>query len=191
MQDIRTFLMMGRPGAGKGTQAKLLAEKVGGQVVDSGARCREYAMQDTFFGRKTKAVIESGDLMPEWFSIYLFEDVLIKLEPAQAVVFEGAGRKPLEAQELDRAAAWLERPYKVVYLNAPEDVLRARLLERAGTSGRADDAAAVINTRFQRFAEDTLQSLDFFKSQNALVEVNADQPIETVHAAVLKALNLA
>jgi len=183
--------MMGRPGAGKGTQAKLLAEKIGGQVIDSGSRCREFAAQGTFFGRKTKAVIESGDLMPEWFSIYLFEDALIRLEPAQAVVFEGAGRKPLEAQEFDRAAAWLERSYRVVYLNAPEDILRARLLERAKIAGRADDAAHIIDNRFARFKEDTERSLEFFRARGVLVEVNADQPIEAVHAAVLQALNFA
>lgn len=190
MSDIRTFLMMGRPGAGKGTQAKLLAEKIGGQVIDSGARCREFAAQDTFFGRKTKQVIESGDLMPEWFSIYLFEDVLIRLEPAQAVVFEGAGRKVLEAQEFDKAATWLERPYRVVHLSASEAVLKERLLKRAAVEGRADDAAQAINVRFERFREYTLPALEFFRSRGVLVEINADQPIEAVHSDALKALQL-
>lgn len=183
--------MIGRPGAGKGTQAKLLAEKIGGSVYDSGALCREFAKQDTSFGRKTKAVIDSGDLMPEWFSIYLFEDILIKLEPSQAIVFEGAGRKVLEAQEFDKAASWLGRPYKVIFLNAPEEILRARLLERQGAQGRADDAAHAIDLRFARFLENTLPSIEFFRSRGVLVEVNSDQPIEAVHADVLKALNIA
>ena len=183
--------MIGRPGAGKGTQAKLLADKLGGQVVDSGSKCREYAAQNTFFGRKTKSVIDSGDLMPEWFSIYLFEDVLIHLEPAQAVVFEGAGRKVLEAQEFDKAALWLERPYKVVYLNTSEEVLRARLLARQGVQGRADDAAHAIDLRSARFTENTVPSIEFFHSRGTLVEVNADQSVEQVHADVLKVLNLA
>lgn len=183
--------MLGRPGAGKGTQAKLLAEKIGGKVIDSGSRCREYAKEDTFFGRKTKEVIESGDLMPEWFSIYLFEDALISLQPQDAVVFEGAGRKLLEAQEFDKAATWLERPYAVVFLDAPEEVLKARLFERAGVQGRADDATAAIAVRFERFKEHTMQSIEFFRSRGALREVDADHPIEEVHAAVMRSLNIA
>lgn len=190
MNEVTTVLMIGRPGAGKGTQAKLLAQKIGGSVIDSGARCREIAAKDTFFGRKTKAVIESGDLMPEWFSIYLFEDALINLEPQQAVVFEGAGRKLLEAQEFDRAANWLERPYKVVYLNAPVEVLRARLLERAGVEGRADDAAAAIDVRMQRFTEHTEPAIEYFRSRGVLLEVSSVPSIDEVHAGVMAALNL-
>jgi adenylate kinase len=188
MQDVRTFLMMGRPGAGKGTQAKLLAEKIGAQVCSSGDRLRQMAQSGTFFGNKAKAVMAAGDLMPEWVSIYLFEDALIKLEPADKIVFEGSGRKPLEAREFHQAAVWLERPYKAIYIKASEEVLRARLLNRA--EGRADDVASALNLRFERFAEDTEKSIEYFRSEGTLVEINGEQPIEAVHADILKILNI-
>ena len=73
---------MGRPGSGKGTQAALLAQKAGGQVYSSGSRLREMAKSGSYFGNRTKAVMERGDLMPIWVSQYLFEEALIKLEPA-------------------------------------------------------------------------------------------------------------
>src|SRR4051812_16894017 len=91
-EEVRTFLMMGRPGSGKGTQAKLLADKVGGQVYSSGNRLREMAKSGSYFGNKTKEVMERGDLMPVWVSQYLFEEALIKLEPADTIIFEGSCR---------------------------------------------------------------------------------------------------
>lgn len=190
MSDVRTFLMMGRPGSGKGTQAKLLAEKVGGKVYSSGERCREISANGTYFGNRTKEVVDKGDLMPEWFSVYLFEEVLITLEPKDAIVFEGAGRKPLEVKTFDEVAAWLGRPYVAVYLNADEDTLRARLLKRHEMQGRADDARAAIENRFARFNQDTLRSLEFFRAKGILHEINAEQSIEAVHADIIKALTL-
>lgn len=188
MKNIRTFLMMGRPGAGKGTQAKLLAKKLSGTVYSSGERLREMAQSGTYFGNKTKAVMESGDLMPEWVSIYLFEDALVKLEPSDIVVFEGSGRKPLEAREFHKAAVWLARSYKAIYIKASEEVLRQRLLSRH--QGRADDAASALDLRFKRFTEDTEQSIEYFRSEGTLIEVNGEQSIEEVHADILKALNI-
>lgn len=180
---------MGRPGAGKGTQARLLAEKIGARVYSSGDRLREMAKSGTFFGNKAKAVMAAGDLMPEWVSIYLFEDALVGLEPQDAIVFEGSGRKELEAREFHKAAVWLERPYRAVYIKATEEALRARLLNR--NEGRADDDAKALDLRFERFAEDTEKSLEYFKNEGVLVEVNGEQSIEAVHADILKALNLA
>lgn len=190
MDTVHTFLMIGGPGSGKGTQGKLLAQKLGAQLYATGALCREYAAQPTYFGKRTKEVIESGGLMPEWFSMYLFEDELVKLEPEQVVVFDGSGRKVLEAKKFDEVLRWLERPYKVLYIQVSEPVLRERLSARGAAEGRADDVAAAVGERFAQFAEHTLPSVEFFRSVGTLVEVNGEQPIEAVHADILKALNL-
>ncbi|HEV7449768.1 MAG TPA: nucleoside monophosphate kinase, partial [Candidatus Paceibacterota bacterium] len=72
--DVHTFLMMGRPGSGKGTQAKLLAKKLGGDIYSSGNRLREMAKGQGFVARKVKSVIDAGGLLPEWFSSHLFVD---------------------------------------------------------------------------------------------------------------------
>ena len=120
---------MGRPGSGKGTQAALLAAKVGGSVYSSGARLRQMAASESYFGRRAQAVMSAGDLMPVWVSQYLFEEALIKLEPVDTIIFEGSGRIVEEAMRFHEAAVWLERPYVAVYIDAPEDVLRERLLK--------------------------------------------------------------
>lgn len=188
--DVRTFLMMGRHGAGKGTQAKLLAEKIGGQIYSSGDKCREFAAQNSFFGHKTKKVVDSGDLMPEWFSMYLFEDILIQLEPQDAIVFEGTGRKLLEAQRFHEIAGWLTRPYLVVNLVAPEESLRKRLLERHALQGRADDVVQAIGLRFKRFTEYTVPAIEFFRQQGKVIDINAEGSVEDCRQQVFTALKL-
>lgn len=183
--------MMGGPGSGKGTQGKLLAEKLGCPIYSTGVLCREYAAKDTYFGRRVKEVIESGDLMPEWFSIYLFEDRLITLEPNDVMVFDGSGRKVLEAQRFNEVHEWLKRPYKVVYINVSEEELRKRLHLRRTEQGRADDTDKAVEERFLQFKEHTLPSVEFFRSTGNLVEVSGEHPIEEVRQHILTALQLA
>ncbi|HEV8666405.1 MAG TPA: nucleoside monophosphate kinase [Candidatus Paceibacterota bacterium] len=187
---VQTFLMMGRPGSGKGTQASMFAAKVGGQIYSSGSRLREMAKTGTYFGNRTKEVMERGDLMPIWVSQYLFEEALIKLEPADTIIFEGSCRILEEAMRFHEAAVWLGRPYVAVYIDAPEDVLRERLLKRAGLEGRADDNAAALQERFDKFNELTAKSIEYFKKEGTLVTVDGNKTVEEVHAEVLKALNL-
>lgn len=190
MNETRTFLMIGRPGSGKGTQAALLAAKIGGTVYSSGSRLREMAASGSYFGTRAKKVMDSGDLMPVWVSQYLFEEALLKLEPQDGIVFEGACRIEGEARRFHEAAVWLERPYIAVYLDANEAALRERLLKRATVENRADDNAAVLQERFDKFNELTAKSIDYFKSEGTLVSVNGDQSVEAVHAEILKALAL-
>lgn len=186
----KTFLMMGRPGSGKGTQAKLLADIVGGAVYSSGSRLREMAKSGSYFGNKTRVVMERGDLMPIWVSQYLFEEALIKLEPADTIIFEGSCRILEEAMRFHEAVVWLERPYIAVYIDAPEPVLRERLHKRAGLEGRADDNTAALQERFDKFTELTSKSIEYFKKEGTLVTVNGDQSVEQVHADIIKALQV-
>lgn len=179
---------MGAPGSGKGTQAKLLAEKIGGRVYSSGGRLREMAASGSYFGKRTQAVMSAGDLMPVWVSQYLFEEALIALEPADAIVFEGSGRILEEAMRFHEAAQWLGRPYISVYLEATEEHLKQRLLKRQGIEGRADDVDSALNERFEKFRTLTLASIDYFKKEGTLVVVNGEQTVEAVHADIVKSL---
>lgn len=188
--ETKTFLMMGRPGSGKGTQAALLASHVGGSVYSSGARMRQMAATGSYFGKRTQAVMTAGDLMPVWVSQYFFEDALIKLEPTDAIVFEGSCRILEEAQRFHEAALWLERPYVAVHIDVPEDILRERLLKRAGIEGRVDDSAAALQERFDKFTQLTTKSLEYFTSEGTLITINGNQTPEQVQADILAALKL-
>jgi adenylate kinase len=191
MPDIRTFLMMGRPGSGKGTQAKLLAKKIGAEVYSSGNRLREMAKGHGFVNEKIRKTMEEGALLPAWFSSHLFVETLLGISPEDRIVFEGACRRLEEAEAFDETAAWLERPYRAVFLNISDAEVEKRISLRKGQQGRSDDASDTVEHRLKEYEEHTAHAVELFRSKGLLLEINADQPIEAVHAEILKTLNLA
>jgi adenylate kinase len=188
--DINTFLMVGRPGSGKGTQAKLLAEKINAPVFSTGNEFRSLAAGTSYLGQRLKGAMESGELLPHWLASYTFEKVLFSLQPEDKIVFEGACRTGPEAELMHEISLWLPRPYKGVYLRISEEEAWKRLLNRAHTEGRADDDDAAIRKRFEEYKIKNEAVIEHFRKEGSLVEVNGEQSIEAVHAEVLKALNL-
>jgi adenylate kinase len=188
MNEVNTFLMMGRPGSGKGTQAKLLATKIGADIYSSGNRLREMARGQGFVAQKIKRVMEDGELLPAWFSSHLFVDALLSREPHEAIVFEGACRREEEARDFGQTAEWLERPYRAIFFTISDAEVERRLAERRKVQGRADDASDTVSERLREYEEHTAKAVEFFRSQNMLIEINGEQPVEAVHADVLKAL---
>ena len=190
MDSINTFLMMGRPGSGKGTQARLLAEKIGAEVYSSGNRLREMAKGQGFVNNKIKETMNAGGLLPAWLSSHLFIETLLGLSHADKIVFEGACRRLEEAESFDETAAWLVRPYAAVYINISDAEVEKRLALRKGAEGRSDDASDTVEHRVKEYDDHTAHAVEFLKSRGMVVEVNGEQPIEAVHADILKVLNI-
>lgn len=188
--QVNTFLMMGRPGSGKGTQARLLAKKLGAEIYSSGNRLREMAKAPGFVNEKVRQTMDRGELLPAWFSSHLFIEVLLNLSPEDQIVFEGACRLEREAHDFDEVALWLERPYRVVYLQISEAEVRERLRKRQNIEGRADDASDIFDERMAEYKQNTANAVEYFRAKGRLVEVNGEQPIERVHADALEALSL-
>ena len=190
MTDINTFLMVGRPGSGKGTQAKLLAESIGAPIFSTGDEFRALAAGDTYLGTRLKGAMESGELLPHWLASFTFEKALFSLAPEDKIIFEGACRTGPEAELFHEISLWLPRPYCAVYLRISEEEAWTRLLDRAKKSGRADDDTAAIRRRFEEYKQKNEAVIEAFKARGTLVEVNGEQPIEATHQAVLAALQL-
>ncbi len=188
--STRTFLMMGRPGSGKGTQAKLLAEKIKGEVFSSGDEFRSLAAGEHYVGKRLKSAMEGGELLPHWLASFLFEKVLLSLEPEDVIVFEGACRTEPESILFHEMATWLPREYVAINIEVSSEETVQRILKRKGIEGRADDREAIVRKRVEEYNQKTAAAIAYFKSKETLLEVDGEQTIEQVHAAILGILKI-
>jgi len=115
---------------------------------------------------------------------------LLDLSQSDTIIFEGACRRLEEAEAFDKTAAWLERPYRAIFLNISDSEVEKRLYLRKGTDGRADDASDTVEHRVKEYEENTAHAVEFLKSRGILLDINGEQSVEAVHSEVLKALSL-
>lgn len=177
------IIPLGRSGSGKGTQAKLLAEKFNLKHISSGELFRALAKKDTFIGRRTKETLKKGGLFADWFAFWLWVNELINLDPSQGVILDGASRRLEEAKSLDRVFAQLERPnLKVILI----DISRQEALRRMLKRGRIDDTPRVINQRLDWFDRDVMPSVRYYQGAGRLIRINGEQSREGVFKEILK-----
>ncbi|MEK7080200.1 MAG: nucleoside monophosphate kinase [Patescibacteria group bacterium] len=187
--EPRTVFFLGKPGSGKGTQAKLLADHTGWTVLASGDQFRAIATEDTPAGRKTKEEMEKGMLSPHWFAMYIYLKSLFSVEGTQNVIFDGFNRKLPEAELIRDSLSWLGRPFEVVNIAVSDDEVAKRLASRSAVSGRADDH--YVAKRLEEYNTFTTEALKLFEDMGVLIQINGEQTPEEVAADVVKALNLA
>ena len=171
------LLMVAAPGGGKGTQGARLAAKYGVQHISSGDVLRAEVSAGTPAGREIAAYQRRGDLVPDQIVFDLLTPVVSAAVALGGYILDGFPRTLPQAL----AAADLGRRLDLtldaaVYLNVPDPVLIQRLLARA----RADDTAEVIRHRLQVFAEAAAPLIAYYRDRGILVEVNGDQPPESI-----------
>ncbi len=188
--ETRTVFFIGKPGCGKGTQAKLLAAKTGWTILASGAQFRAIAEEDTIVGRKVKEELGNGFLMPHWFAMYLYQRALFSVDENASVIFDGFNRKPEEAQLIVDSLQWIGREFIVINIEVSDEHVKERLVGRAQTEGRSDDRQDAVIERLEEFTTHTVQSLELFEKLGVLVTINGEQSPEEVALAVNKALEL-
>jgi adenylate kinase len=186
--EQRTILFIGKPGCGKGTQAKLISEKLGVPILASGEGFRSIAKEDSAVGRKVKETIDQGLLMPDWFAMYLFQKSIFSIPENSGVIFDGFGRKLPEAELVVNVLAWLGRKLEVVHINVSDEHILNRIEKRKGIEGRVDDANAV--KRLEEFRLYTASCVEFFRAQGVVTEINGEPDVETIHKDIVARLNL-
>lgn len=187
--ETRTIFFIGKPGCGKGTQAKLLSQKTGWKVIASGNQFRTIAAEDTPVGRKVKSEIDAGFLSPHWFAMYLYLKALFTVGESESIIFDGFNRKVPEAELAIDSLKWLERPFTIVHIVVSDEEVQKRLAIRKQIEGRADDSA--VDERLKEYREYTEPALDVFRKTGACIDINGEQDPETIAADVNVALGIA
>jgi adenylate kinase len=187
--DTQTIFFIGKPGCGKGTQAKLLSEKTGWSVISAGQEFRSIAAIDTAVGRKIKSEMEAGLLAPHWFAMYLYQKAFFLLPEDTSVIVDGFNRKVPEAELIIQSLAWLERPFSILHIDISDDEVRRRLLGRKASEDRVDDVA--VEERLQEYYTYTQAAVDTFRAAGVLIDIQGDKTQSEVAQDIQAALHLA
>jgi adenylate kinase len=182
------IILLGAPGSGKGTQGRPLAEYLGVRHVSTGDLLRAHIAEGTDVGRLAARYVERGELVPD--------DLMLQMAGAAATEAAHEGGYILDG--FPRTLAQAERAYElagpdvqadtVVYLWAPDDVVRERLAARAAAGRIDDNDPEVIERRLKVFHEQTGPLLEFYRDRGILIPVDASRPPEQVTVAMLKAV---
>jgi len=168
------IVLFGKPGAGKGTQADFLKGKYNLTHLSTGDIFRFNIQNSTELGKLAKSYMDKGDLVPDEVTIKMLEDSVNKNSDTKGFLFDGFPRTLAQAEALDAFLA--TKNWEVtatIALEADDEILVKRLLERGKTSGRIDDQDEdKIRNRYQEYNEKTAPLMDYYKKQNKFYPVN-------------------
>ncbi len=188
---MNTVLLIGRPGSGKGTQAKILSNELGWIRLSAGDLIKEIRDGSEPFSPRVREMYDKGTLLPDWFADYLLESNLLELDTHVGVIAEGFGRTRSQAKHLSEIVEWLGRKLIVVNLEVSEEEVMRRMLERAKTEDRPDsNASEKITERLQKFTNETGPALEYFREQGIVIDINGELSPEEVAKEVAAKLDI-
>jgi adenylate kinase len=177
------IVLLGPPGAGKGTQAQKLAEKLGIPHISTGDLFRDNISKATDLGLEAKKYLDSGDLVPATLTNRLVDDRLNDADAAEGFILDGFPRSVEQAEALkDMLAARNTTLDAVLEFRVSEE----ELLDRLKSRGRADDTEDVILNRMKVYRDETAPLLDYYQSE--LKTVDAIGSLDEVFARALQVL---
>ena len=206
------IVLLGAPGAGKGTQAAKLVEEFATPHISTGDILRAAVKNQTELGKKAKGYMDAGDLVPDSLIIDLMDERLREPDCEKGFILDGFPRTTAQAVALDDMLARLERPLDgALLVDVDAEVIIKRLTERRcckecgyiGTVAdatclkcggemyqRDDDNEATVRNRLDVYAKSTSPLIDYYKGKGLLKAVDGDRPVDTVYADVKAVLGL-
>ncbi len=183
------LLLIGPPGAGKGTQAVKLAETFGIPAISTGDIFRENVTHETELGKQAKAFMDRGEYVPDSLTNALVRDRLTWDDAKNGFLLDGYPRTEDQVNELDEILKDAGQSLNaVVLITADTDEVVRRLLGRAAEQGRADDTEDVIRRRLEVYAEQTAPLINIYSHRNLVAEVDGLGAVDEVTGRILSAL---
>jgi len=214
-QGLR-LVLFGPPGAGKGTQAQLLRDRLGAAHISSGDLFRHHLGQGTPLGLRAKEYMNKGELVPDEVTIDIILDKVMSIPEDDGFILDGFPRNPRQASELEKMLIGESRDLdKVIHIEVSESELLRRLGGRficracqaphsigEGEEGkkcgrcdgelyqRDDDAPVAVKKRIEVYNQETTPVLGFYRERGVLVDISGDNTVDDVNQQVITALGL-
>ena len=181
--------LFGPPGAGKGTQSKHLIDKYNLAYISTGEILRKEISEETTLGIKAKKIIERGELVDDEIIVQIIEGFIEANAKVRGVLFDGFPRTYVQAYILEGMLQRLNSKLScMISLDVPKDELRSRMLERAKTSGRADDTIDVIENRLKEYDLKTAPVAKYYKERGLYHSVNGIGNVDEIFSNINKVI---
>ncbi|HEY0687917.1 MAG TPA: adenylate kinase [Kribbella sp.] len=181
------LILMGPPGAGKGTQAKVLAERLGVPAISTGDIFRANVASGTELGREAQRYIDAGEYVPDELTNEMVRERLAADDTRAGFLLDGYPRTLDQVAVLDELLAGQDRQLDaVVELEVEPDELVQRLLRRAKLEHRSDDTEEVIRRRLQAYAEQTLPLIEVYGERGLVIPVDGTGEVDEVSQRILQ-----
>ena len=185
------IVILGAPGSGKGTQAKMLVEPLGAPHISTGVLLRNAAKKGTELGLKAKSLIDRGELVPDDIMAGIIEERLSRADVADGYILDGYPRNVAQAKSLDAMLERLGKPVEeIIHIDVDPELIIKRLARRATLEGRVDDAELTVRNRMRVYAEQTAPVADYYEERGLLTRVLGDGPKEEIFQRILSVLNI-
>jgi adenylate kinase len=175
------ILILGAPGSGKGTQGRILADRLGLPKITTGDILRTAVRTGTPLGKEAKRFMDKGDLVPDSVILNLIKDELAKPEAKEGAIFDGFPRTAAQAELVDRTLAERgQRLNHILLLDVTDEELLRRMHRRAMEEGRSDDTPEAIKTRLQVYQRDTAPLIAHYAQRGIVHRVPGTGTIEQI-----------
>ena len=185
------IVILGAPGSGKGTQAKMLVGHLGVPHISTGALLRNAAKRGTELGLLAKSIIDQGELLPDNIMSDMIEERLGRDDVANGFILDGYPRNVAQAKSLDAMLDRLGRPVQeIIHIDVDPEQIIKRLAKRQELEGRVDDAEITVRNRMRVYAEQTAPVADYYEESGRLTRVLGDGAKEEIFQRILSVLNI-
>jgi len=187
LKNARIVFVLGGPGSGKGTQCDKIVAKYGFTHLSTGDLLRDEVNSGSARGKELTAIMEKGDLVPLDTVLSMLRDAMVKkASVSKGFLIDGYPRELEQGKKFESDVAPVQ---SVLYFEVADATMKARLLKRAETSGRADDNETTIVKRLKTFHDHTEPVIAYYEKQNKVCRIVAEGTVDEIFAKVVAHLD--